>query len=271
MAVLRVIRDISNLKYFCQGQPTTFIEVAANLDASDAVPLLAWDLNDPASTANFSTTLTIYNSTGRGETLDIYFRKVADCAWDYHVLTGYGEFTVEQGLGRLEFNVDGSLARWVQYQPLILPAWDGRSEQPIALNFGKTTQRRGTGLDGVTSLQMPSNVSRQAADGRSGVLGYSCDETAHEVTSREAFPPDEIADHPAASDAVPSIGCAGRATTRIAFAGNLWSGSPQLLPLWAASAAEATSNCVDFFGCLAAAKTGLYRTAHQFDRDLGMG
>ncbi len=57
---------------------TTAIEISTNLDSTASVPTLAWDINTPGTTSNFSTAITVYDSLGDAHRVDIYFRKVQD-------------------------------------------------------------------------------------------------------------------------------------------------------------------------------------------------
>jgi flagellar hook protein FlgE len=52
---------------------TTSITVRANLDA-DAVPPAAFDVANAANTSNFSTSMTVYDSLGKGHQVDVFFR-----------------------------------------------------------------------------------------------------------------------------------------------------------------------------------------------------
>ena len=43
---------------------TENIELVANLDSNETVPVAAWDPQDPSGTSNFSSTITVYDSLG---------------------------------------------------------------------------------------------------------------------------------------------------------------------------------------------------------------
>src|SRR5690606_21571970 len=95
---------------------TEAVEVTANLDSSAAIPTASWDVSDPVNTANFSTTISVYDSLGNAHSLDVYFVKTADNEWDYHVTVGAASVgatpppdLVEVGGGSLEFTTDGAL------------------------------------------------------------------------------------------------------------------------------------------------------------------
>lgn len=97
---------------------TTRITVGANLDAGATTPAAAWDPNNPAATSNFSTSTTIYDSQGTAHNVNVYFRRTAANAWEYHVLANGSEVTggvagrnSEIATGTLTFNTSGACRR----------------------------------------------------------------------------------------------------------------------------------------------------------------
>jgi hypothetical protein len=61
--------------------------------------------------------MTVYDSLGTGHTVDVYFRKTADNAWEYHAIADGSEITggtagtnVELGTGAFTFTTDGALS-----------------------------------------------------------------------------------------------------------------------------------------------------------------
>jgi flagellar hook protein FlgE len=161
------------------ARATTEIEVTANLsaDAVDfgaAIPAVPWDAQNPANTANFSTTITTYDSLGSAHTVDVYFRKTGENSWEYHALTDGAETTggtagtnVELGTGTLEFNTNGALQTVGNLDLTANWAGGATQAQNITLSFGTAIDDGGTGLDGTTQFGSPSNVSAQAQDGYS--------------------------------------------------------------------------------------------------------
>jgi flagellar hook protein FlgE len=152
---------------------TELIEVTANLDSSEPVPTNPWDITDPANTANFSTTMTVYDSLGNGHTLDIYFAKTGANTWDYHVTVpgeDVGDLVnplVEIGNGSLAFTTDGALDTFTETTAVSADFVDATAGQAITLDFGEDIANGGTGLEGTTQFASPSNVSAQAQDGYS--------------------------------------------------------------------------------------------------------
>jgi len=159
------------------ARATENIEVTANLDsAATAIDtaLNPWDPQDPANTANFSTTLTTYDSLGNGHTMDIYFRKSDTVAntWDYHVLADGDEvvggtpgqnFEVGTG-GTMAFTTNGAL-NTITGNAITVDFVNATAGQAITLDFGTPIGAGGTGLDGTTQFAGSSNVSSQSQDG----------------------------------------------------------------------------------------------------------
>jgi flagellar hook protein FlgE len=154
------------------ARATTAMNVTANIDSSAPVIVAAWDPQDPANTANFSTTMSIYDSLGNAHTADVYFRKTADNAWDYHVLVPGADLNPpvvgnsEIGSGALTFTTDGALnAETVTTAVSATFGGGATAAQAITVDFGTSIADGGTGLDGTTQFAGPSNVSAQKQDG----------------------------------------------------------------------------------------------------------
>lgn len=157
-----------------QPKITEMMEITANLDSKAPVPTVAFDLAAPESTANFSTSMSVYDSLGNKHTLETYFVKTADNAWDYHVLASGDDLNppqpgvnVEVGSGNLTFTTEGALDT-VTTTPVTVD-WGGGATagQVIDMSFGTAIADGGTGLDGTTQFASPSNVSSQSQDGYS--------------------------------------------------------------------------------------------------------
>ncbi len=153
-------------------QVTTKMQVTANIDANSAVPTLAFDIANPSSTSNFSTSMQVYDSLGNAHSVDVYFAKTAANAWDYHAVVDGGQLAggtpgqnVEVGAGQLDFTTNGAL-NTVTTGTAISASFNGATaNQPISLNFGTSIAAGGTGLDGTTQFASPSSVSSQSQDG----------------------------------------------------------------------------------------------------------
>jgi len=179
----------------CSGRPTSVVTIAANLDsAATAIntagivgpPAIApnpFDPQNPANSANFSTTLTVYDSRGTAHSMDVYFRK-SDTevnTWDYHLLLpgadvvgGAPGMNAEVGNGgTLVFSGNGALQTVIGTTANI-DFVDTRAGQTITFDFGQPMVAGDSGLDGVTDLPGSSNVSRQAQDGVPAGPGSNC-------------------------------------------------------------------------------------------------
>lgn len=167
--------------------PTAEVNIVANLNAEDAISTgTPFDITNPNTTSDFSTSMTVYDSLGKGHQLEIYFKKSGDAppAWDYHVATAGDEVTpaaatalVELGNGSLTFNTDGSLDSYSLTQ--VTANWAGADPATIDLNLGAGTAGGGTGVDGITQYALPSATTFLSQDGfGSGDLaGLNIDET----------------------------------------------------------------------------------------------
>lgn len=157
-----------------QPLATTEMNITANLDAGAAVLTAPWDAADPANTSNYSTSITVYDSLGEQRTLDVYFRKTADNAWEYHVLADGADLAggtagVYQEIGAggtLAFDTNGALNDAQTPQLSIDFAGGSTPAQLIDLNFGDDILNDGaTGLGGTTQFASASAVSAQSQDG----------------------------------------------------------------------------------------------------------
>jgi flagellar hook protein FlgE len=149
---------------------TSNITIKANLQ-SDA-PVLAdpWDPLNAPNTSNFVSSTTVYDSLGKAHQVDVYFRKTASGAWDWHALTDGGNVTggvagtpSEVATGALTFGTGGELTSSTQtssFAPI-----DATNPQALNFNFGDPTADGGLGLLGVTQFSAPSSTSFSNQDG----------------------------------------------------------------------------------------------------------
>ena len=150
---------------------TTEITVTANLDPREAI--LTFDILDPDQTANFSTSIAVFDSLGTARTLDVYFNNVGGNLYNYTVVADGAELAggtagVDQivGTGSLQFNSDGALDTATVAALSLSFAGGATANQPIDLNFGEDITTDGsTGLAGTTQFASDSAVSSQSQDG----------------------------------------------------------------------------------------------------------
>ncbi|GEJ56989.1 flagellar hook protein FlgE [Anaeromyxobacter diazotrophicus] len=150
-------------------QPTTTISLKANLQ-SDAVIPAAWDPTQPAATSNFSTSVTIYDSLGKADQAQVYFRRSGAGTWEWHAVTdgsavagGTAGVPSEIAGGTLTFDSNGLLTAQTQassFNPL-----NATAPQALAFNFGTPTGAGGSGLDGITQFASASATTFVGQDG----------------------------------------------------------------------------------------------------------
>jgi len=150
---------------------TTEITVTANLDPREAI--LTFDVADPDQTANFSTSISVFDSLGTARTLDVYFNNVGGNLYNYTVVADGAELAggtpgVDQivGTGSLQFTTDGALDTANVTALSLSFAGGATANQAIDLDFGEDiTVDGGTGLTGTTQFASDSAVSSQSQDG----------------------------------------------------------------------------------------------------------
>jgi flagellar hook protein FlgE len=160
--------------------PTSAVQIDATLNAETAIDPAAFDLNDPSTTSDFMTAITVYDSLGVDHQLELYFKKTAEAPtaqWEVHVAAASGDVSppgagdrVLLGTGTLDFNTDGSLA--ASSLGSVNVQWSGAAAATISLDFGNPTGAGGTGVDGITTFAGESAASFVNQDGNgSGDLG----------------------------------------------------------------------------------------------------
>jgi flagellar hook protein FlgE len=148
---------------------TTSISVKANLQADATVPA-AWDPADPTGTSNFSTSVAVYDSLGTAHATQIFYRKSAAGAWEWHAMADGGGLTggtagtlTEIASGTLTFDTEGRLQAETQtssFNPL-----GALNPQALAFDFGDALGAGGTGLAGITQFAAASTTTFIGQDG----------------------------------------------------------------------------------------------------------
>ncbi|MBI5494580.1 MAG: flagellar hook protein FlgE [Deltaproteobacteria bacterium] len=173
---------------------TTTLTLRGNLDAEATAPTAAWDpaapaLTGPSANANFMQPTTIYDSLGNAIQVDVYYRKTAAGAWEFHAVTdgaavagGTAGTTVEIGNGTLTYDTNGNLTAMTQtstFSPV-----GATAPQPLTFNFGSPTGGGGTGADGITQYAGASTVTFIQQDGHpAGALAAVQVDTSGNVTA----------------------------------------------------------------------------------------
>jgi flagellar hook protein FlgE len=194
------LTDLTIANSVLPPQATTSIELSTNLDATGSVdPGGGWDPNNPGSTSNFSTAITVYDSLGNSHRVDIYFRKISDvdptqtppiteAEWNWHALVDGGELTggtagnpVEVANGALLFTSDGWLYDDQSFGTIPLanqqtwdstgvgtPTFTGASGQIITFDFGEDINNdAANGQAGSTNYASSSSIRSQEQNGYS--------------------------------------------------------------------------------------------------------
>lgn len=133
--------------------PTSQVTMKARLDPNGAI--LIFDPLNPATSSNFSGSVTAYDSLGSSYDVTVYFNRTATGAWDFHAMVPDGAAVtggaagqpVEIASGAMTFDTQGRLHTATQssnFNPI-----NAANPQPLSFNFGDDLVRGGTGLSGV--------------------------------------------------------------------------------------------------------------------------
>jgi flagellar hook protein FlgE len=169
-------RDIQVTGASSQPRSTSSLSLKANLQAD--APVIAGGFDNTSfdtafATSNFTTSMNVFDSLGGKHTLNFFFTRTAENAWDYNVGVDAGETggtpgdLAIVGGGTLGFNTDGSLN--AVGTPTATVTFSGAAAQTITLDFGTPNtdpvNNPGQGIDGITQFAGPSSVSFQSQNG----------------------------------------------------------------------------------------------------------
>lgn len=162
----------SELNLSAQSAPraTTRLTLSLNLDSASKVGP-AWDPKNPATTSNYATSATVYDSLGAAHRVDVYFRATGNGAWEWHGMVDGGELVggvkntpTEVANGTLAFTPNGALNTAATLASSA--SFTGAvANQAIAFDFGDSIGGGGSGLSGTTQFAGASNVKSLAQDG----------------------------------------------------------------------------------------------------------
>jgi flagellar hook protein FlgE len=166
------IGDLNITSHNIPPNPTTSMEITANLNSDEVVLAAPWNVADAAGTSNFNTTITSFDSLGNSHQVEVYFRKTAANSWDWHAVVDGGELAggvsgtpTEIADGTLGFTTNGELDTEVVNANTVnfLGAAPG---QVIDFDFGDSiTTDSGTGLAGTTGFAGSNSINFQRQDG----------------------------------------------------------------------------------------------------------
>lgn len=185
-----VVSDINVASINSQPRDTSSVTVYANLDSRDSIPA-AFDVNNAASTSNFTSTITVYDSLGNSHVVNIYYRKnqaitaangwaagypaLGGSEWEWYAVVGSSDSTSGsdeiQAQGTLEFNTNGAL---YNQTATVSPtggfdfSGGATQNQTIAFDFGDDILNdSASGLEGTTQFGSTSTTSYLDQDGYS--------------------------------------------------------------------------------------------------------
>lgn len=155
------------------AQATTSIVLMAKLDPNATIQ--TFDPLDPANTANFNASVTIYDSVGESHHVTVYFNRIATGAWDWHALIpdaraltgGTAGVPAEIAFGTMTFDTQGRLDTVTQessFNPI-----NAVNPQLLRFDFGDALTAGGTGLSGTVQNIGPhrNELTFSSQDGRS--------------------------------------------------------------------------------------------------------
>jgi flagellar hook protein FlgE len=148
---------------------TNNVTIKANLQSDAVTPAAGWDPNNPSTTSNFSTSMTVYDGLGTAHQTQVFFRRDGVGAWSWRAMTDGATLNpAVPGLqviasGTLTFDAQGKLSDVTQASSFI-PAGT-TTAQTLNFNFGDPTASGGTGLAGITQFAAPSASTFIGQDG----------------------------------------------------------------------------------------------------------
>ena len=155
------------------AQASNEVKISMNLDSRDGIK--QFNPQDPESSSNFNSSLTVYDNVGSQRVLTMYFNKLADGNWQYHTMVdgkdaqgGVEGTMVEMATGTIQFNQKGQLQQVSEslnsfnFNNGALPG------QKIKFNFGESIAEGGDGSTStITQYGSQSSISRHSQDGYS--------------------------------------------------------------------------------------------------------
>lgn len=152
------------------AQPTKEVLLSMNLDSRQNK--MEFNIESPEKTANFSNSMTVYDNIGTARVVTVYYNKVNDNEWEYHVAAdgkdvegGKPDTMIEMANGKLKFNDKGQLQEEVEGKNSFNFNKGAAPDQKITFNWGASLKEGGTGLDASTQYGSESAVARHTQDG----------------------------------------------------------------------------------------------------------
>lgn len=172
---------------FAPPRPTAWVSLWLNLDPRNVV--LTFDILEPDTTSNFSTTANVFDSAGGEHYMDIYFGNQGDGLFLYHVVFDGGDLEggtpgtdVEVSSGALQFTADGVLDTATTPELSVNFSRGAVPNQAIVIDFGPDITNDGGGHLQVTSFADYDIVHSLSVDGHgAGTGSHVSVDTAGEV------------------------------------------------------------------------------------------
>lgn len=152
------------------AKATEKLTVSMNLDSREDVK--EFNIEDPDKTSSFSNTVTVYDNIGTARLVTVYFNKVDNNQWEYHVAADGKDATkgkegqmIEMAKGKLIFNDKGVLEQEVSSKNSFDFNKGAAPGQKIEMDFGISLKEGGTGLDASTQYGSDTAIARHTQDG----------------------------------------------------------------------------------------------------------
>jgi hypothetical protein len=149
---------------------TSRVTIAANLDSSAALIAEPWSPIDPFAGTNYIQVVSIFDAHDDEHALSVVFRRVAAHSFEYHaIVDAYSGIPdkdrgMEVSAGVLTFSPQGALASVVTTRRGTA-RFEGLAPQAVAVDFGRSIEDGGTGLDGTISVAGGFTVAGQWQEG----------------------------------------------------------------------------------------------------------
>jgi flagellar hook protein FlgE len=182
--LLETLADIQiNQHSMIAPQVSGQVDMVLNLNASEAD--MVWDLNNPTTTSQFSTAVTLYDSLGQSHQIEVFFTKTdtPTQTWRWHAVIDGSDVSggtpgvlEDYGTGTISFDANGQLTT---AQPM------GFYTGAITFANGLTPPATNINLTGTTEYGSDSAIQSLTQDGYAAgtVSGLRIDEDGNIVAS----------------------------------------------------------------------------------------
>jgi flagellar hook protein FlgE len=169
-SITSTLQDINLSNISSAPRATSRVVINVNLDVNEAILANPFDVTDPVNTSSYMTPITVYDATGNGHLVNVYFRKQDNDTWEWHALLDGAELeggtpgNQEVAAGSLDFT-DGKLQTETLTTPFSVQFFGTSGAQGIDFDFGNSIDEGGTGLDGSTEFAGGSTTKFLSQDG----------------------------------------------------------------------------------------------------------